>query len=106
MMVDSVPVQVADQNRHGIQTGLLTGVFAPVSGHNLIAAFLAGPHNSRNNHAILFDALDCLPHFLIVPYLKRVVREWIKVRQWQADHHFFLGWLLGRRGSFLSSPGR
>lgn len=84
----------------------MASVFTPVSGHNLIAAFLAGPHDGRDNHAILFDALDCLPHFLIVPHLKRVVREWVKVRQRQTNHHFLLGWLLGRRGGFLSSPGR
>ena len=78
----------------------------PVSGHDLIAAFLAGPHDDRDNHAILFDALDCLFHFLIVSHLKRMIREWVKVRQRQADHHFFLGGLLGRRGGFLSSPGR
>lgn len=61
------------------------GLLAAVAGHDLIAAVLTGPYNGGLGDALVLDAGDHSPHFLIVADLERVVLEGVEVGQLQID---------------------
>jgi len=66
---------------HGGKPRQLAAVPAPVSGDDLISAVLAGTDDSRDENAVLPDALRRFLHGFIVPYLERVVGEVVQLRQ-------------------------
>ena len=49
-------IQVQNDHGHGILPGLFAGMFPPVTGDQLIAAFHAGSGNGRDKDTILADA--------------------------------------------------
>ncbi len=83
-----VPVQIPDNYRHGVQSCQFAGVFAPVSGHQLIAAALAGAGDGGHENAVFLDALHGFLHRIIIPYGKRMVGERIQFGQRDVLHLF------------------
>ena len=80
---------------HGGKPRQLAAVPAPVSGDDLIAAVLAGTDDSRDENAVLPDALRRFLHGLVVPHLERVIWEVVQLRQ-REQGNFIL--LHGNRG--------
>ena len=74
-------IQTADDNRHCLFLGQLTGPVAAVSGDNLITALWTGAGNRGNQNAILPDAVRCLHHGIIIFHLKGMILEWVQLRQ-------------------------
>ena len=61
------------------------GLLAAVAGHDLIAAVLTGPYNGGLGDALVLDAGDHSPHFLVVADLEGMVLEGVELGQLQVD---------------------
>ena len=74
-------VHITDNHGHRVQPRQFTGAFAAVSGHQLIAASLAGAGNGRLEDAILFDAFHGLSHGIIVFDRKGMIGKRVQLRK-------------------------
>ena len=70
-----IVVHVADSDRNLFKPRQLTCCPAPVAADDLVIAVSIRAAKDRLQHAVLFDAFHQLGHFLVLPHLKRVIRE-------------------------------
>ena len=97
----SVPVNVADNDRHGGQSCQLAGVFAAVACDQFIAAVLPWPRQRGDEDAVLLDAFSGFLHGRILPHLKGMIREWMQLGERNLNDYFLLRLrLFGWRGLF------
>ena len=97
----SVPVNVADNDRHGGQPSQLAGVFAAVACNQLITAVLPWPCQRGDEDAVLLDAFGGFLHGRILSHLKGVIRERMQLRERNLNNYFLLRFrLFGWRGLF------
>ena len=78
-----VIVHIAHNAGHGVHSGALAGVAAAVPGYNFIPAVPARTNDGGRHHAIFFDAVHHLVHFIIVTHLKRMPLKRVQLRQRQ-----------------------
>ena len=74
-------IEVADNDRHGVQACQLTGTFSPVSSDDLIPAILHRTRNGRHQHPIRLDALHGFHHAIIIHDAEWVIFEWMQLRK-------------------------
>ena len=78
-------IHVPDNDGHFPDSRFHACKLAAVSRHDLIAPRCARAHKPRHQYAVLRDALRKLLHFFIIPYLKRMPRKIVQLRDRQ--HH-------------------
>ena len=86
-------VQVADNDRHGLHTGDLTGMVAAVSSNQFVSTVWVRPGNRRNQYAVLPDAFGGVCHRFIILDFERVVLKGVELRQ--RDFHDFFPVFIG-----------